>query len=82
MTNDLFERIRKNQPFVSVEQELPDTWYTGYPQCNHPLDGYRFRVKLADGKLYWSYWVNGGWRVTRMNPKFIVTHWVKPIWIA
>lgn len=83
MTDDLFRRIRNTAPqFIPVEQELPSDWHDGFPQCNHPLEEYRFRVQLSDGKLYWSYWINGGWRVTQLNPKFSVTHWVKPIWIG
>jgi hypothetical protein len=80
---DLFERVR-NAPirWVSVEDELPEQWYNHWAWSCSKLEDFRFKIKLSDGKEFWSYWVDGGWKITKMNPKFVVTHWVKPFRIA
>lgn len=77
----IFERAAKE--FIPVEEQLPDAWHKAKHLAQRsPLADWRFKVKLCSGAVYQSGFVDGQWTITMKNPKFAVTHWVRPIWIG
>lgn len=80
---DIFERIRTAPVrWIPVGDLLPDQWAKDFHYVINRVDGIKFKVLLSNGIQYYSYFQDGRWQITGRNPRLVVTHWVKPIFIA
>jgi len=66
--------------WINVNEMLPNAWAQKTPYLSlHCVKDLRFKVKLADGRLLFTWWEGSGWSIERLKPHLKVTHWVAPI---